>query len=75
LIIGSQYPPLHLFNKDDLVREGDSTLRAQILAIAAVGTVFRMHDDRLSLYQGHGFRGTGIHTGTTTTAELQVDLR
>jgi hypothetical protein len=66
---------LNLFSKDDFVREGDSTLRAQILAIAAVGTVFRMHNDRPFLYQGHGFRGTGIHTGTTTVAKLQVDLR
>jgi hypothetical protein len=64
-----------LFSKDDLVRERDSTLWTQVLAIAAVGTVFRMHNDRLSVYQGHGFRGTSVHTDATTVTELQVDLR
>jgi hypothetical protein len=67
--------PLDLFSKDDLVRQGDSALGTQVLAIAAVGTVLRVHDDRPFVYQGHGFRRTSVHTGTTTVAEFQVDLR
>jgi hypothetical protein len=66
---------LNLFSKDNLVRQGDSALGAQILAIAAVGTIFRMYNDRPSIYQGHRFRRTSVYTDATTVAEFQVDLR
>jgi hypothetical protein len=66
---------LNLFGKDNLIGEGDSALGAQVLAIAAVATVFGVNDDRPTVYQSHSFRWTGIHTDTTTVAEIQVDLR
>jgi hypothetical protein len=64
-----------LFSKDDLIRQRDGTLGTQVLTISAVGAVFRMHDDGPSIYQGHGFRGTGLHTGTATIAKIHVDFR
>jgi hypothetical protein len=64
-----------LFSKNDLIGQGDSILWTQVLAIAAVGAIFGMYDDGPFIYQGHGPRRTGVHTDTTTVAELQIDLR
>jgi hypothetical protein len=67
--------PFSRVGQHHLEGPGDSSFRAEILAVTTISTILRVDHLRAPFLQGQRVHGTGLHTLATSRAKRYVDLR